>query len=201
MRRWIVVALFAVTAVAGPTTGVAEPVWPGPPSEAVRQHIDEMIGIAGDARLTPAARDDATRDAIARTFDFSELARRALGAHWARLTPAERRDVTAGLRAMLTDAYVARVGRAVGVRLDVFRNRVHFVGESVAGGMASVTLRLGYGSRDLPLSVALVRHGREWRIWDLAMDGVQLTDNIRAQVARLSRGADYGEVLARLRAR
>jgi len=201
MRRLLGIALFVVAAAAGPVAATAEPPWPGSPTEAIHRHIEEMLGIAVDPSLTPAAQHEAAHRAIARTFDFGELSRRALGEHWSRMTATQREDLTVGLRAMLTTAYASRMGRALGTRGEDLRDRVHFVGESVSGSLANVTMSLTYAGRDLPLQVALVRRGREWRIWDLAVDGVRLTDNLRAQVAHLSRGADYREVLDRLRVR
>jgi len=109
--------------------------------------------------------------------------------------------VTEGIRAILTAVYTSRMGHYLGAGFADLRDRVHFVGESISGRAATVTLSVSYAGKDLPLQLALLRRGRGWRIWDLSVDGMRLTDNIRAQVGRLSRGGDYAELMARLRAR
>jgi ABC-type transporter MlaC component len=200
MRCRLVLALLVAATVAAPTVAAAEPLWPGSPTEAVRRHIEETIGIAVDPRMSAAARQEAARLAVARSFDFHELSRRALGEHWSRMTATQREDATAGVRAMLTTVYTSRMGRDLSARMSSMRQRLHFIDESVSGSLASVTMSLSHASQDVSLQVALVRRGREWRIADLAVDGVRLTDNLRAQVTHLSRGTDYGEVLDRLRA-
>ena len=93
------------------------------------------------------------------------------------------------------------MGHYLGVGIVDLRERIHFIGESISGRAATVTLTVAYAGKDLPLQLALLRRGRGWRIWDLSVDGMRLTDNIRAQVAHLSRRGDYTELLARLRAR
>lgn len=51
------------------------------------------------------------------------------------------------------------------------------------------------------MQVALSQRGRDWRVTDLVVDGIRLSDNLHAQVAHLSRGADYRELLDRLKTR
>ena len=199
MFRLVVLVLAAV--VITPVAAQPEPLWPGSPTDAVRAYLDGMITLAADPTLGAEARHGAARLAVAETFDFAELSKRALGEHWARMTGRERADVTEGIRAILTAVYTSRMGHYLGAGFADLRDRVHFVGESISGRAATVTLSVSYAGKDLPLQLALLRRGRGWRIWDLSVDGMRLTDNIRAQVARLSRGGDYGELVARLRAR
>src|SRR5689334_5360799 len=207
-RLALVVSLVAI--VADPGVLGADPARPVSPIEAVRSHIDELIAIATNVRLSAAARHDAARAAVARTFDLLELSRRAFGDHWAQLTATQREQVTSGLGTLLTAAYESPMapGLAAGAhrqsliaRIEHLRTRVHYLGESISGTLASVTMSLTHAGRDLPLQLALSQRGRDWRISDLVVDGVRLSDNLHAQFAHLSRGADYGELLDRLKTR
>ena len=200
MGRYLALVV-VLAAVLAPSLAMTEPVWPGRPTDTVRRHLDEVVAIALDSTLSDQARQEATRRAVAGSFDFGELARRTLGEHSARMTAGEREKVTAGLRAMLTTLYTSRIARGFGARLERARHRIWFLGESASGSVANVTMRFQHAGEDLPLQVALIRRGREWRIADIALDGVRLSDNLRAQVAHLSHGTDYGEVLDRLRTR
>jgi len=195
------VALVLTAIVTAPAAAQPEPLWPGSPTDAVREYLDGMITLAADPTLGAEARHGAASIAVAETFDFAELSKRALGGHWARMTGSERADVIEGIRAILTAVYTSRMGHYLGVGIVDLRERIHFIGESISGRAATVTLTVAYAGKDLPLQLALLRRGRGWRIWDLSVDGMRLTDNIRAQVAHLSRRGDYTELLARLRAR
>ncbi|HET7343309.1 MAG TPA: ABC transporter substrate-binding protein [Methylomirabilota bacterium] len=199
MKRTALAALLLVL-LAAPAAAQAEPLWAGSPTDAVRRHIQAIIAVAVDPALTPETRRAAARSAIAQSFDFAELTRRALAAHWSRLTAQQRSDAIDALRARLTGAYATGIGRLLGVRMEDLRGRLRFVGESIAGDVAQVRMRVAYGGRDMPLAVSVMRHGRGWRIWDLDLDGVQLVDNIRAQIGHLSRLEGYGAALGRLRA-
>src|SRR5690242_4973706 len=163
MRRVVAVLVFVV-AVAGARAGSAEPIWPGTPTDAVRGHIDELLAIARDPGLTTEGREHAALAALTGMVDFTELSRHAFAEHWARMTRAERDDAAAGLRAMFGAAYVSRLRRHLGARVDAWRRRLRFVGESVSGGAASVAIRFAHGGQDIPLQLSLVRRGRQWRI-------------------------------------
>lgn len=208
--RVIVLALAVVTTLAAPNAVAAEPIWPGTPTDAVRRYIDELAGIMASSNPKPSGRWQAARAAVTRAFDFPELSRRALGEHWPRLTTSEREDFTTGLRALLTSLCASRLGhdgaggaeqRGIAARVERLRQRVRYLGESASGRLADVRMSLTHAGQDLPVQVALIQRGREWRIVDVAVDGIRLTDTLRAQVDHLSRGTDYGEVLDRLRAR
>lgn len=148
-RRLALVVSLVV--VAGPGVLGADPARPVSPTEAVRHHIDEMIAIATNARLSAPARHDAARAAVARTFDLPELSRRAFGEHWARLSATQREQATSGLAALLTAVYESPIahGLPAGVdrkslvaRIERLRAHLHYLGESISGTLASVTMIL-----------------------------------------------------------
>jgi phospholipid transport system substrate-binding protein len=201
MCRLRACTLLVAVVVLVPLAAQSEPLGPGSPIDAVRRHLDGMLALLTDRMMAVEVRHDAARTAVADAFDFAEMSRRALGPHWLRMTARERAEMTEDIRTILTSVYTARIGRYMSTRVDEVRDRVRFVGESVSGSTATVTMSVAYFGNDLPLHLALIRRGQGWRICDVAMDGVRLTDNIRAQVARLDRGSGYGELLARLRER
>jgi ABC-type transporter MlaC component len=210
MVRRVALAMVLLAAVAQPGLVVADPVRPLSPTDTVRLHVDEIIDIATDTSLSPAARRDAVGLAVARTFDFVALSRRAFGDHWARLSAAQRDEVMAGLRDRVTAAFASPMAHGLNPGMERrgfiahirrLRTRVHYLGESISGHLASVTMSLTHAGRDLPLQVALIQQGRDWLVSDVAVDGVRLSDNLRAQIDHISRGADYAAVLDRLNAR
>src|SRR5262245_28510810 len=53
-----------------------------------------------------AARDTKLRALVNRLFDFGELGTRSMGAHWAKLTPAQQEDFVATIGALIENSYM-----------------------------------------------------------------------------------------------
>jgi len=200
LSRWLIVGLLIASSLDA-SLARAEPVVVERPIDAVRRHLDEIIALARDPRPDATARRAAADRAVHGTFDFVEISRRALGPHWQRMRPEERTQFSESFASMLTAAYVSRIAHYLGDRVELLRDRVHFVSESTAGRQSIVRTTITYAGQDVPVEFALGRYGQTWRIYDATVHGVRLTENIRAQISRLTRGSDYHEVLTRLRER
>jgi phospholipid transport system substrate-binding protein len=182
--------------VAGLST--ATPAWASTPRDELRNRVEELFAIAEDHGLTADERAVRARSVVATMFDFSTTARRAFGTYWRRLTATQRDEATGLVAGFLTEGLVARVSQAPRRSADRMRQRLVFGTESVSGERATVSLKLGAGREDLPITADMVRRGSRWRVDDLRLDGVSLVANYRAQLDRLLRGASYATVAERL---
>ena len=196
MRRLAVWILPLLLALAGPQAVQADT-----PTETVRRHLDRMHSIFKDTSLDAARRQAAVRTAIEGTFDFEETARRALGPHRARMTGPQRAAFATGLNTLLSDAYASVVDRFYSHREDALDAYFVYTNEHISGNQARVELKLLRQKEQLPVEAFLQRQGQRWRIYDVAVHGIRLTDNYRAQVDRLSRSGEYTGVLSRLERR
>src|SRR5260370_35741439 len=83
--------------VGGGTLG--ETAWAGPPTDAVRKSVDEVVRILEDPAWKKPERKEERRklleQTIAQRFNFLEMSRRALGAERNKRTPEGRRDFAA----------------------------------------------------------------------------------------------------------
>jgi len=57
------------------------------------------------------------------------------------------------------------------------------------------TTLIGKQDASLPVDYHLIRHGEQWAIYDMSIDGVSLAMNYRAQFSKIFRTSSY-EVLA-----
>lgn len=199
--RLIAIAICLLATAPGARAVSAEAPATGSPTSAMRQHFAELATIVRDPMLTAGARRSATEAAIGRTIDFAELSRRALGGHWSRMTPVERTGFSDGLRHILGAAYASVMARYLSGRADGNGDSVRFVGESVSTNEAQVRMTIPHRGLELPVTASLVRQATAWRVYDVAVWGVSLTENVQAQVTHLSPGADYRALLTRLDSR
>jgi phospholipid transport system substrate-binding protein len=168
---------------------------------SARGELDEFfqraMAIRRDATSAQQARDD-VRGLASTLFDGRTAARQALGGAWSQRTAAERDEFTRAFTAVLERAYL----EIVEARLP--RDRpptIRILSEDVtAEGAAIVRTKVrARDGGDVQLDYRMIRPGKAWMIRDVAIDGVGLVDNYRAQFAQVLRRSSYSELLGRLR--
>ena len=190
-RSWLC-GLLLVACCLAPTAWAEE----GPRSE-VERALRAGLAILGDPSLQEDARIEGVRAVFLPLFDFPEMARRSLGAHWRRRTPEERQEFTRLFGALLEKTYTSRIA---GFRSQ----RVHFTGEEVDGRYAQVETRIvdREGRRfDLDYRLHRVEAAGKWLIYDIVIQGISLVNNYRAQFNRVINRSSYESLVAKLRAR
>lgn len=151
------------------------------------------IGLSGrlptDGHLK---RQEAVRKVAIEIFDVSETARRALGRHWQARTPAEREEFTRLFAELLESTYISKIDFYGGEQLK-------YVGESVDGDFAVVraTILRRQGA-DVPVEARMLRRSDRWYIYDIAVEGISLINNYRAQFDRIIQRSSYDELVRRL---
>jgi phospholipid transport system substrate-binding protein len=172
-------ALLSIVVLAGITLASSLPAWAGAPTDELRRHTDRVVEILKSPRLGPAERRAAVRDLALDVFDVAETARRALGPHWQRRTPAEREEFVGLFRDLLEQSYVSRIDEYGG-------ERVEYVAKA---GTA------------VPVESRLARKAGRWLIYDILIENVSLVGNYRAQFDRVIRTSSYEELVKRLKER
>jgi phospholipid transport system substrate-binding protein len=174
---------------------VAAYAWAGEPTDQARQYTDQVLKVLQQPALKPTERQEAVRKVAIEIFDVSETARRALGRHWQARTPAEREEFTRLFAELLESTYISKIDFYGGEQLK-------YVGESVDGDFAVVraTILRRQGA-DVPVEARMLRRSDRWYIYDIAVEGISLINNYRAQFDRLIRTSSYDELVRRLRTR
>jgi phospholipid transport system substrate-binding protein len=207
MTRRIVFAVGVVLSVAAvaPLAGVgllAGPAaWAGPPTEQLRGFFAAATRILEDPALDgkPEERLTAIRALAREMFDFHEAARFALGTEWVERTAAEREEFVRLFSDLLERAFIAGVASRTQIAEGV---KVDFVGESMDGQTAVVrTTMLGRNGHDLPFDYRLAERDGHWIVRDVAIDGVSLTANYRAQFTRVIQASSYPELVRQMQER
>jgi phospholipid transport system substrate-binding protein len=193
-RAWVFGTVFGLMTLAA-LVASAGTVWAGTPTEDLKRQTDQVLEVLRSPNLTPAARRAAVRDLAIDTFDLTETARRALGPHWQKRTPAEREEFVRVFRDVLEQTYVARIDEYGGERLE-------YVGERVDGDSAIVKAQIVTKSGTaVPLESRLNQRGGKWLIYDVLIENVSLIGNYRSQFDRIIRTSSYDDLVRRLKER
>jgi phospholipid transport system substrate-binding protein len=176
----------------------ARPALGSGPQERVQATLNAVAAVLDAPTLQGADKDrerkQQVRQIILEAFDFREMAREALGAHWSTLTPDQRDEFTDLFGDLFERSYSRLVLRFLGERSTVYGT------PSIRQDRAIVPTTL-VSKRDakLPVDYQLVRHGERWAIYDVVIDGVSLASNYRAQFSQILRSSSYAALVQRIK--
>lgn len=173
-----------------------QPAWAGPPTEQLRGHVERVIKVLEDPELKREGRQAERREAIRHLaneiFDFTETTRRSLGQHWQTRTPAEREQFVKLYADVLERSYIGKIEHYSG-------ERIVFVGESVEREQATVRTRLvTKAGAEIPVEYRMHRVGERWLTYDVAIEGVSMVANYRAQFNKIIQASGYQALVSKL---
>ncbi|HEV2174521.1 MAG TPA: ABC transporter substrate-binding protein [Nitrospira sp.] len=190
--------LFALSIALVSSTPFASPQSPESPTAAVRAtltavfHILEDPNLKDPAKLMPRRRK--LEEVIAERFDYSEMSKRALAAHWTSLTTEQRKEFVDLFKSFLSDRYAGKIEGYSG-------EKVQYLNERLEGQYAEVRTKLVSSKVDIPMDYRLIYKGGRWYAYDIIVDGVSLVKNYRSQFDKIIHSGSYEELTTRLRNR
>jgi phospholipid transport system substrate-binding protein len=169
----------------------------GEPLEAVRAAIDKAVQILKDPRLQAKDRKreriDRLREVLTPIFDYDEMSKRALGAHWRRRTPAEQEEFVVLFRDFLERTYADKIDLYGG-------EKVLFGRETIDADFAQVeTTIISPKGEEIAVVYKLRRGNGKWKVYDAVVENISLINNYRSQFDRVISTASYEELVKRLR--
>jgi len=168
------------------------------PTEVVRSTLTEVFRILEDKKLKDPAklipRRRMLERVIASRFDYTEMSKRALAAHWIPLTTVERTEFVELFKSFLSDRYAEKIEGYSG-------EQVAYLSERIEGNYAEVRTELRSSKVETPMDYRLHMKDGTWRAYDIIADGVSLVKNYRSQFDKIIRTSSYQELVHRLRDR
>jgi phospholipid transport system substrate-binding protein len=192
-RWWLVTVMMAATFVSG------GPAWAGAPTDQLRGRIERVLKVL-DGELKQEGRSEERRVAIRKiadeTFDFREISQRSLARHWQSRTPVERDEFVQLFADLLERSYIGQIEQYSG------SEKVQYVGETLDGQQALVRTRIvTKAGTEVPVDYRMHRVGEHWLVYDVAIEGISLVSNYRAQFDRIIRSSSYRQLTDKLKAK
>ena len=163
----------------------------GEPTEQVRATVQTVLALL---RNNPShGIEEELRQAIEERFDFAEMAKRSLGSHWRRLTPAQEQEFVRLFTNLLEKKYLGEIA--------AYENeKIVFTNERQDGQYAVVESQVvPEGGEAISLDYKLHRRGAEWKIYDVAIEDISLVNNYRSQFNRVIARNSLVDLMERLR--
>lgn len=172
--------------------------WAGPPTDQLRDGVERVVAILKNPALRGETNINERNDAVNRVadeiFDFGETAKRALGQHWAKRTPAEQEEFVHLFTELLQHTYLSKV--------DQYNTEMTFQDDVVDGTQAVVrtTLLLAKGG-GMSLDYRMHYSRNRWQVYDVSINGISLLASYRSQFNKILTTDSYQGLVARLKSR
>ncbi|MDR3578891.1 MAG: ABC transporter substrate-binding protein [Oryzomonas sp.] len=163
-------------------------------TDNVKKTVDEVVRIVTDKNLKhhEQQRRQALKKDIGAIFDYSEMAKRSLGKHWNKRSPAERKQFTDLFASLLENSYAAKI--------ESYNNeKIDYLKETVDGNYAEVKSKVITPKRDeYSLDYRLLNENGKWMVYDVVIEGVSLVSNYRTQFNKIITTNGYSELVKKL---
>ncbi len=174
-------------------TFTSTPLWSGEPGELVKSVILKDISLK-DGEITKE-RKLKLWEKFSPSFNFEEMAKKAIGKYWRERSHEEKREFVELFTNNIKSAYIRKTGPRFG-------EKIFSLSEVQDNGYARVQVEFIKNTKDKKSAdFFLLRKNLEWRIYDVAFEGVSLVNNYRSQINSFLIKSSYEELVQMLKRR
>lgn len=166
----------------------------GEATAQLRATIDDFVEILNNtpvAELRATGLPERAQRLVFARFDFLEMARRTLGAHWTQLNVAEQKEFVDGFTYRLLASFGRTVRSSNG-------EKIQFTGEFPEGDQIRVETQI-IGGEETPVAYKLHDVEGQWKVFDVVINHVSLINNYRAQFDRVIAKSSVQELLRKVK--
>ena len=174
-------------------TFTSTPLWSGESGELVKSVILKDISLK-DGEITKE-RKLKLWEKISSSFNFEEMAKKAIGKYWRERSHEEKREFVELFTNNIKSAYIRETGPRFG-------EKIFSLSEVQDNGYARVQVEFIKKTEDKKSAdFFLLRKNLEWRIYDVAFEGVSLVNNYHSQINSFLIKSSYEELVQMLKRR
>ena len=179
---------------AGPASA-ADAAGVAPPGAVVRETVDAVVAVLGDASLNAATKRRQVRKIIGAHFDYAAMSNRVLATNWSKASDDQRRRFTALFRDLLSHTYWRKIS-------GYSNETVEYTGEQLRGDkLATVRTLILTDTADIPVDYKLYRRHDGWMAYDVVIEQVSLVRNYRTRFHETVHRAGLDGLLGELEVR
>ena len=165
------------------------------PMVVVQNTVNQALAVLRDKSAPLQQRQEKLRQIVAKTFDFTEMAKSALGYHWKELNPQQQQqEFTNVFISFIEDSYLSKLN-------DYRGQQVQFIRATQDGAdYAQVNTNIvREGKEPIHLDFRLRKEGATWKIYDVTVDAISIIANYRNQFNRVMNNQGYDTLIKDLK--
>lgn len=163
------------------------------PGKMIVNTIDKGLKILKDPSIKKEDKKERLWKQLEPIFDFKAISKMALGRHWKKHTPEERKKFTDIFTTILKNVYLNKTASYSG-------KKVIFKQQFVQAGRAKVQTNI-ITDKGKKVSVDLSMHKIDgsWKVYDMTIEGVSIVNNYRSQFNTILSKSSFKDLLGKLR--
>ncbi len=174
--------------------------------QQLRITLDSILFILLDPNLKveqhKSQRMEMVRALFRQHFDELTFCKRALGRHWKERSEAEREEFTQLFSNLLMETYLTRIDGYLNANDAFGRDNVTYLNERTAKNYTLVTTDVQVNqTKKIPVLYRMESIDGNWKVTDIAIEGISMLRNYRAQFNEIIANGSYNELLKRLQAK
>lgn len=171
--------------------------WAGPPKDLVKKTADRILTILKDPSLKGATKLQERRqklwEEISTAFDFEEMSKRALGRHWSKRSPEEKKEFVDLFSHLIQNAYIGKI--------DLYSDEeIVYLGEKQDSQYTTVSTKiLTKTGTEITADYRLLKDQEKWMVYDVVIEGVSLVNNYRIQFNNIVIKSSYEKLVEKMK--
>jgi len=170
-------------------------VWAGEPTDQLSATVNKLTGMLAMAPGAALATDELPErvaKVIYERFDFAAMAKLSLGKYWDRISEDEQREFVEVFTTYLLRVYKSALNSYNGEKISYDR-------EVQNGDLAQVDTKIIGKDKPVLVDYKLHRLGRDWKIYDIAIEQVSVTKNFHSQFNRVISESSFKNLIQRMK--
>lgn len=168
------------------------------PGKLVMKTIDSGLTVLKEPSLKGPEKTQERRqrlwEEISFIFNFEEMSMRALGQHWKKRTPEEKKEFVELFTNILKDAYIGKTDTYSGEKIVFLREKQD--GGKYATVQTKIITNTG---TEILVDYRMLNNDGKWTIYDVIIEGVSLVNNYRSQFHNILLKSSYEDLIQKIK--
>jgi phospholipid transport system substrate-binding protein len=180
--------------------------WAGPATDCLKGTLDQIIEVLKDPSLKAPDKKNERRNILLKLikerFDEAAFARRALGVHWKKRTKEEKQEFVEIFSDLLERTYLKKIDDYLAKAGNFSEKNILYLNETVKGRYVVVETKV-ITNKDTKIPILYLFKNKQgnWLAVDIAIEGVSLVKNYRAQFKEILARSSFKELIAKLKSK
>ncbi|MFN3531556.1 MAG: phospholipid-binding protein MlaC [Candidatus Brocadia sp.] len=170
------------------------------PGKLVMKTIDSGLTVLKEPSLKGPEKAQERRqrlwEEISFIFNFEEMSKRALGQHWKKRTPQEKKEFVELFTNILKDAYIGKTDTYSGEKIVFLKEKQD--DNKYATVQTKIITTTG---TEVLVDYRMLNNDGKWTIYDVIIEGVSLVNNYRSQFNNILLKSSYEELIQKIKAK
>ena len=183
-------------------------VWaaPGSATDSLKGTLDKIVDVLNDPSLKTPGKENERKNTLLKLikerFDEEAFARRALGVQWKKRTKEEKQEFVEIFSDLLERTYLKKIDDYLAKAGNFSGKNIVYLNETVKGRYVIVKTKVIVNDEtQIPVLYLFTNKQGNWLAVDIAIEGVSLVKNYRAQFKEILANSSFKELIDKLKSK